>query len=63
MVRVRTELRQVQNALRVNIEKLDSQLKFFNIFLVPILLVILSIILSLIRRKKRHEEYLTKETN
>jgi len=63
MVRVRTELRQVQNALRVNIEKLDSQLKFFNIFLVPILLVILSIILSLIRRKKRHEKYLTKETN
>ena len=63
MVRVRTELRQVQNALRVNIEKLDSQLKFFNIFLVPILLVILSIILSLIRRKKRHEEYLIKETN
>ena len=53
MVRVRTELRQVQNALRVNIEKLDSQLKFFNIFLVPILLVILSIILSVIRRKKK----------
>ena len=63
MVRVRTELRQVQNALRVDIEKLESLLKFFNIFLVPILLVLASVILSIIRRKKRHEKHLIKETD
>ena len=63
MVRVRTELRQVQNALRVDIERLDGKLKFFNIFLVPILLIFISIILSLIRRKIRHEKHLIKETD
>ena len=63
MIKVRNELRQVQNALRVDIEKLDSRLKFLNIFVVPILLVILSVILGLIRRKKRHEKYLIKETD
>ena len=63
MIKVRNELRQVQNALRVDIEKLDSRLKFLNIFVVPILLVILSVILGLIRRKKSHEKYLIKETD
>ena len=63
MIKVRNELRQVQNALRVDIEKLDSRLKFLNIFVVPILLVILSVILGLIRRKKRHEKYIIKETD
>ena len=63
MIKVRNELRQVQNALRVDIDKLDSRLKFLNIFVVPILLVILSVILGLIRRKKRHEKYLIKETD
>ena len=63
MIKVRNELRQVQNALRVDIEKLDSRLKFLNIFVVPILLVILSVILGLIRRKKRHEKHLIKETD
>ena len=33
MIFVRSELRKVQNALRKDIEKLDSTLKFFNIFL------------------------------
>ena len=32
MIFVRSELRKVQNALRKDIEKLDSTLKFFNIF-------------------------------
>ena len=63
MVAVRSELRKVQNALRKDIEELDRNLKFFNIFFVPILLIIISIILSFIGRKKRHEKYKIRETN
>tara|TARA_B100000029_G_scaffold146779_1_gene142091 strand:- start:1812 stop:3719 length:1908 start_codon:yes stop_codon:yes gene_type:complete len=63
MIYVRSELRKVQNALRKDIEKLDSTLKFFNIFFVPILLIIISLIISFIERKKRHEKYIVKETN
>ena len=62
MLKIRSELRKVQNALRIDIEDLDSKLKFYNIFLVPILLIILSVILGLMRRRKRHEKYLVKET-
>ena len=63
MIYVRSELRKVQNALRKDIEKLDSTLKFFNIFFVPILLIIISLIISFIERKKRHEKHIVKETN
>ena len=63
MIFVRSELRKVQNALRKDIEKLDSTLKFFNIFLVPILLVIISVVLSFIERRKRHQKYIVRETN
>jgi len=62
MIRVRSELRKVQNALRIDIQKLDSRLKFFNIVLVPILLIIASIILGILKKRKRHEKYLVKET-
>ena len=63
MIFVRSELRKVQNALRKDIEKLDSTLKFFNIFLVPILLVIISVVLGFIERRKRHKKYIVRETN
>ena len=63
MIFVRSELRKVQNALRKDIEKLDSRLKFFNIFFVPILLVIVSLVLSFIERKKRHQKHIVRETN
>jgi len=63
MIFVRSELRKVQNALRKDIEKLDSTLKFFNIFLVPILLVIISVVLSFIERRKRHQKHIVRETN
>jgi len=63
MVFVRSELRKVQNALRKDIEKLDSTLKFFNIFLVPILLIIISIALGFIERRKRHQKHIVRETN
>ena len=63
MIFVRSELRKVHNALRKDIEKLDSTLKFFNIFLVPILLVIISVVLSFIERRKRHQKHIVRETN
>ena len=63
MIFVRSELRKVQNALRKDIEKLDSTLKFFNIFLVPILLVIISVVLGFIERRKRHQKHIVRETN
>ena len=63
MVFVRSELRKVQNALRKDIEKLDSLLKFFNIFFVPILLIVVSLILGFIERRKRHQKHIIRETN
>ena len=63
MIFVRSELRKVQNALRKDIEKLDSTLKFFNIFFVPILLIIISLVLGFIERRKRHQKYIVRETN
>jgi ABC-type uncharacterized transport system involved in gliding motility auxiliary subunit len=63
MIMVRSELRKVQNALRKDIEKLDSRLKFFNIFFVPILLIIISLVLSFVERRKRHQKHIIRETN
>ena len=63
MVFVRSELRKVQNALRKDIEKLDSTLKFFNIFFVPILLIIISLVLGFFGRRKRHQKHIVRETN
>ena len=63
MILVRSELRKVQNALRKDIEKLDSTLKFFNIFFVPILLIIISLVLGFIERRKRHQKHIVRETD
>ena len=63
MISVRSALTKVQNALRKDIEKLDSTLKFFNIFFVPILLIIISLVLGFIERRKRHQKYIVRETN
>ena len=63
MIVVRSELRKVQNALRKDIEKLDSRLKFFNIFFVPILLIIISLVLSFVERRKRHQKHIVRETS
>ena len=63
MIFVRSELRKVQNALRKDIEKLDSTLKFFNIFFVPILLIIISLVLGFVLRRKRYQKHIVRETN
>ena len=45
IVTMRQELRQVQHALREDIERLDATLKFLNIGAVPIALAILSLLM------------------
>jgi len=47
------QLREVQNDLRKDIDQLDTQLKFFNIGLVPILVALLAIITGWLRVRKR----------
>ena len=42
---MRQELRQVQHALREDIERLDATLKFLNIGAIPIALAILSLLI------------------
>jgi len=47
------QLRDVQNDLRKDIDTLDTQLKFFNIGLVPFLVALLAIITGWLRVRKR----------
>jgi len=58
MITTRTELREVQHALRQDIETLDSRLKVINIGLVPALVLVVAVVLALARRaqtRRRHE--------
>jgi hypothetical protein len=48
----RTELREVQRALRSDIDALDRRLKVINIGLIPALVVLFAIILGLARRSR-----------
>lgn len=54
-VKTRKELRNVQHELRKNIEELGTWLKVINIFLVPVLIVILAIVLGVYRHKRMHQ--------
>lgn len=51
-VRVRKELRNVQHELRKNIESLGSTLKFVNIALVPVLVILFAIGIGLYRQRR-----------
>ena len=51
--KVRKDLRQVRHNLDRDIEKLGSKLKFINIGLVPIIISIVTLILYVIRNRKR----------
>jgi ABC-type uncharacterized transport system involved in gliding motility auxiliary subunit len=55
-LKIRKELRHVQHELRKNIERLEAQLKFINIGLMPLVIGIGGVGISLyrIRRRKRH---------
>ena len=51
-VKVRRELRNVQFELRRDLERLQAWIKFFNIGLVPLLLVVFAVGSWAVRRKQ-----------
>ncbi|PPR30884.1 MAG: hypothetical protein CFH32_00470 [Alphaproteobacteria bacterium MarineAlpha9_Bin2] len=53
IINIRKKLRDVQRELRVDIEKLGLFLKISNIWLMPIIIFFASIIVFILRRKKR----------
>jgi len=55
VIAIRKELRDVQLALRQDIDRLDATLKVINIGLVPALVVIFAIGLGLVRRHRAHQ--------
>jgi ABC-type uncharacterized transport system involved in gliding motility auxiliary subunit len=52
MLDVRKQLRDVQLALRKDIEQLDTQLKILNIWAMPLLIAVVAIILAIFRRRR-----------
>jgi ABC-type uncharacterized transport system involved in gliding motility auxiliary subunit len=54
MVQTRRQLRDVQAALRNDINRLKNGLEFVNIALIPIILVIAAIFLGAVRLRRRH---------
>ena len=54
-LQIRSELRQVQHDLSRDIEALGMRLKFINIVLVPILIIVAALIYGHMRRKRREK--------
>ena len=57
MVTTRSELREVQRALREDIDRLDARLKVVNIGLMPALVLVVAILLALARRAKARRRH------
>jgi ABC-type uncharacterized transport system involved in gliding motility auxiliary subunit len=57
MLNTRQQLRQVQRALREDIDTLDARLKFINIGLIPILVALVAIVLGVVWRRRRSRRY------
>jgi len=55
-MQIRSELRQVQHDLSRDIEALGMRLKFINIVLVPLLIVIAAMVFRHVRRRRREKE-------
>ena len=55
MVAIRRDLRNVQLALRRDIDRLDAWLKFVNIGLIPLLIAAAAIVLGVLRRRRRRQ--------
>ncbi len=53
MLRTRQQLRDVQLALRQDIDQLKSRLQFFNIALIPILIGIIAVLVGIVRLQRR----------
>jgi ABC-type uncharacterized transport system involved in gliding motility auxiliary subunit len=56
LLSVRKQLRDVQHALRQDIERLDNTLKIVNIWTMPVLVAILAIVLALFRRQRYRQQ-------
>ncbi|MDP6428090.1 MAG: GldG family protein [Rhodospirillales bacterium] len=56
MLAVRKQLRDVQLALRQDIERLDTQLKILNIWAVPVIVAVLAVVLALFRRRRYNQQ-------
>jgi len=54
---IRRDLRQVQHDLQVDIDRLGTRLKLFNIALVPLLVIVVAVIYSLRRRKRLSRQF------
>ena len=52
MLDVRKQLRDVQHALRSDIEALDTRLKIINIWVMPIIIALVAVVLAVIRRRR-----------
>jgi len=55
-LQIRSELRQVQHDLSRDIEVLGMRLKFINIVLMPLMIVIAALVFSQVRRRRREKE-------
>ena len=53
IINIRKELRDVQRDLRVDIEKLGLMLKLYNIWVMPLLVALSSVLVFIARRRKR----------
>jgi len=56
MLSVRKQLRDVQLALRQDIERLDTQLKILNIWAVPVIIAFLAVVLAILRRRRYNQQ-------
>jgi len=56
MLSVRKQLRDVQLALRQDIERLDTQLKILNIWAVPVIIAFLAVFLAILRRRRYNQQ-------
>jgi ABC-type uncharacterized transport system involved in gliding motility auxiliary subunit len=55
LIQTRTELRDVQRALRQDIDRLQSTIRFINIGLIPLLVAIAAVVVGIVRvRRRRH---------
>jgi ABC-type uncharacterized transport system involved in gliding motility auxiliary subunit len=62
VLRVRSELREVQASLRSDVETLERELQFVNIALMPILVALFALGLSLVRARRRRRRFETADT-
>ena len=57
MLESRRDLRKVQRSLRNDVETLENRIRIINIWAVPIVVAIISILLALVRRFRRAQFY------